>query len=76
MTLTSTSRLFTSHLKYSHGVKLKADKVRDLEYLSKFVEPSYQSFFTDLFRAQEQIPTQVGSGDQGDDPDPNDPNTY
>ena len=62
-------------IKYPNGIPLKAVKIKVIKYLSKFVEPHYQQFYTDLFRAQEQISVQVRGGDKGDDSDLDDPAT-
>ena len=56
-----------------HGVKLKDDKIRDIKFLSKFVEDKYLPFYTKLFSAQSEMPVEEVGGGQGDDSDPDDP---
>ena len=45
-------------LKYPNGVKLKPAKMKDIKYLCKLIKSGYEQFYADLFRTQEQIPTQ------------------
>ena len=52
-------------LKYPHGVKIKDEKIRDLNHLLQFVPPGHCNFFLDLFAAQGLL---VAEGVE-DDPD-------
>lgn len=58
--------------KYPNGVLLKPNKLRDIKFLTRYVEPKYLPFFTAFFRDQEVLSTQVGDGGRGDDSDPDD----
>lgn len=56
-------------LKYPNGVKLKSDKLEDLNYLLRFIPIGYKTWYEDLFATQGLLAAEDAPDEANPDPD-------